>query len=173
VTGLGHRAEESHQTITTTYRARGAVVGALGGCLLIAAAVVVPIVFAVEGKSVLFFSVVGSLDILLALVGSWLGMSWTSVKVSDQGLTIVRPLFRGETYPWNRIDRVDVLPQSSWFSQTEQPGPSVAALLLKSGCMVKLRGLRSPWRAEPDRALVFSINEVIESHGNQKDAFSS
>jgi len=134
----------------------------LCGGILIGVAVAIPLGFVAGGKPFIALSI-GPFAVLAILFGSRLAACVTNVSVTDSGLTVSRPL-SSNSYDWAEIDRVDVVRQRRWFSTIEEDGPSVAALFLRDGRVLKLRGLRSPWHSEPEFILVRTLNDAVRAH---------
>lgn len=145
-----------------SYRARGAAVGALCGELIIGIALALPLGLVAAGKPFIALSI-GPFAVLAVLFGVRLAACITNVRVTDSGISVRSPLSH-HSYDWDEIDRVDVVRQRRWFSTIEEDGPSVAALFLRDGRVVKLRGLRSPWHSEPEYSIMRNLNEAANAH---------
>jgi hypothetical protein len=129
---------------------------------MIAIALALPLGLVAAGKPVIALSV-GPFAVFAILFGVRLAACLTNVRGTDSGLTVGSPLSK-HSYDWAEIDRVDVVRQRRWFSTIEEDGPSVAALFLRDGRVVKLRGLRSPWHSEPEYSLIQTLNHAVRAH---------
>jgi hypothetical protein len=145
-----------------TYRAEGTRLGALGGSVLIVVAIVIEVALVTGGKPLAALSV-GPVIIIAVAVGLRLMSCLIGIRVTRSGLIVAR-IVGHPHYEWQEVDRIDIKKQSKWWSRTDESGNDVAVLVLTRGAVIKLRGLRTPWRDEPDYGLIHDINELILVH---------
>lgn len=134
----------------------------MGGSALIVVAIVIEVALVVVGKPLAALSV-GPVMIVAIAVGLGLMSCLTGIRVTRSGLIVAR-IVGHPHYEWQEVDRIDIKKQSKWWSRTNEPGNDVAVLVLTEGAVIKLRGLRTPWRSEPDYGLIHDVNDLIQAH---------